>query len=328
MASIEEGLRTWRSWSGLTTAQPAQVMTPADEEEVADAVVAARTHGLGVKMVGSGHSFTDIAVTGGLMLRPEGLVGIRSVDRSAMTVTVLAGTPLHVLNEALDRLGLALHNMGDVDRQTVAGAISTGTHGTGGHWASLSAQVAGVELVDGSGRLVTARADGTPEEVALLRAARVGLGALGVLTAVTFWVEPAFALEAVEAPMSWDAVVDGFDGLADGAHHFEAYWFPHTDRMLTKTDNRTLDDLAPLSRTRARTYTIKNEGQQKLILDYYEQAAIPALNRAGSKNIGVFTELKPSDPAKIYVVIPFKSMNDFAGLESEIIKRQGLPAGR
>ena len=120
-----------------------------------------------------------------------------------MTVTVLAGTPLHELNDRLHGLGLALHNMGDIDRQTVAGAISTGTHGTGGRWASLSAQVAALELV--TGRRVAGAAPSRPhdEPPTLFAAARLGLGALGVLTAVTFRVEPAFLLEAVESPMAW-----------------------------------------------------------------------------------------------------------------------------
>ena len=244
-------MQRWESWSGLETAQPAQVLTPASPAEVVDAVVAARAHGLTVKMVGSGHSFTGIAVANGLLLRPDRLVGIRTVDREAMTVTVLAGTPLHVLNERLHGLGLALHNMGDIDRQTVAGAIATGTHGTGGHWASLSAQVAGLEVVTGDGSLVQAGPNGTAEEAALFQAARLGLGAVGILTAVTFLVEPAFALEAVEEPLSWSEVVDGFDELVGGAEYAEAYWFPHTDRMLTKRNHRTLDDLAPLSRVRA-----------------------------------------------------------------------------
>src|SRR4051812_36732994 len=151
----------WESWSGLASARPAQELSPADVAEVSDAVVAARRAGLRLKMVGSGHSFTDIAVTDGLLLHPDRLVGVRSVDREAMTVTVLAGTPLHVLNTRLRGLGLALNNMGDIDRQTVAGALATGTHGTGGRWASLSAQVAGLEVVTADGSVVQARPGGT-----------------------------------------------------------------------------------------------------------------------------------------------------------------------
>ena len=242
---------SWESWSGLERAHPAQVMSPTGTADVVDAVVAARTHGLTVKMVGSGHSFTGIAVADGLMLRPDRLVGVRTVDRDAMTVTVLAGTPLHVLNDRLHGLGLALHNLGDIDLQTVAGAIATGTHGTGGVRASLSAQVSALEVVTADGSVVDARPGGTDEEARLFEAARLGLGAVGIVTAVTFDVEPAFALEAVEEPMPWDRFVDGFDEFVASAFHAEAYWFPHTDRMLTKLNERTLDELAPLSRVRA-----------------------------------------------------------------------------
>jgi L-gulono-1,4-lactone dehydrogenase len=243
-------------------------------------------------MVGSGHSFTDIAVTDGLMLRPERLVGVRSVDREAMTVTVFAGTPLHVLNDRLHGLGLALNNLGDIDRQTVAGAISTGTHGTGGRWGSLSAQVAALEIVTGDGSLVHARPDGSEMEAALFQAARVGLGALGVLTAVTFFVEPAFALEAVEQPMSWSRVVDGFDDLVDANLHAEAYWFPHTDRMLTKRNNRTLDRPEPLSRLRA---YVDDELLSNTVFGLLNRvgnavpASIPTMNRLASHALSART---------------------------------------
>jgi L-gulonolactone oxidase len=241
-------MTTWTNWSGLASAHPAQVITPRDAGEVADAVVAARGQHLTAKMPGTGHSFTGIACADGLLLRPDALTGIVSVDRDAMTVTALAGTPLHVLNAGLETLGLSLHNMGDVDRQTLAGAISTGTHGTGGLVASLSAQVAGLELVTGDGSLLRATETENPD---VLAAARVGLGALGVITAVTLRVEPLFTLEAHESPMSWDEALDSFDQLVEDNHHVEMYWFPHTDRMLAKRDNRTVDDPEPLSRTRA-----------------------------------------------------------------------------
>jgi FAD-linked oxidoreductase len=284
--------RTWQSWSGLATAHPRQVMAPAGPAEVVDAVVAARGRGLAVKMVGSGHSFTDIAVTAGLMLRPDRLVGIRTVDREAMTVTVLAGTPLHLLNDLLDGLGLALHNMGDIDRQTVAGAISTGTHGTGGRWASLSAQVAGLDIVTGDGSLVRARPDGTPEEVALFQAARIGLGALGIITAVTFLVEPAFTLEAVEEPMPWARLVDGFDDFVADNQHAEAYWFPHTDRVLTKRNNRTIDGPEPLSRVRA---YVDDELLSNTVFGLLNRVGnsaprtIPAINRLSARALSART---------------------------------------
>ena len=239
---------TWRNWSGLASVSPRQVVRPTSPEEVADAVLAARAAGMRVKMPGSGHSFTDIALTDGTLLDPTGLTGITEVDRSAMTVTVLAGTTLHQLNAALDVLGLALHNMGDVDPQTLAGAVSTGTHGSGGLTSSLSGQLEALTIVGADG---VSRSASVTSNRSLLDAARVGLGALGVLTTLTFRVEPAFVLEADERPMSWQDVHASYDDLVASNHHVDLYWFPHTDNCLVKTDNRTLDDAEPLSRARA-----------------------------------------------------------------------------
>lgn len=156
-------MSSWTNWSGLATARPTQILTPRDAVEVADAVVAARERGLTVKMVGAGHSFTAIGAPEGLMLRPDALAGILSVDREAMTVAALAGTPLHVLNSALETLGLSLHNMGDIAEQTLAAATSTGRHGTGGQVASLSAQVAALELVTGDGTVLRATEQEHPD---------------------------------------------------------------------------------------------------------------------------------------------------------------------
>jgi FAD-linked oxidoreductase len=201
-----------------------------------------------VKMVGTGHSFTAISAPEDTMLLPTRLDGIVSIDRDAMTVTALAGTPLQVLNTQLEALGLSLHNMGDIAEQTLAGATSTGTHGTGGIAASLSAQICGLELVTGTGEVVRATES---ENADLLEFARVGLGALGVLTTITFRVEPLFALEADETPMSWDEALDRFDERVASHHHVDIYWFPHTDRLMVKTNDRLDDlDVAPLTRLR------------------------------------------------------------------------------
>jgi FAD-linked oxidoreductase len=240
-------MATWTNWSGLSTAHPTQEVSPHDAGEVVDAVVAARHQNLTVKMPGTGHSFTDIALTDGLMLRPGSLRGVLGVDQDAMTVTALAGTTLAELNRALEKLNLTLHNMGDIDEQTIAGAISTGTHGTGGQRSSLSSQVSGLELVTGKGELLQADARENPE---VLDVARLGVGAMGILTSVTLDVEPIFTLEAHESPMLWDEALDRFEELATDNQHFEMFWFPHTDRLLTKRNNRTLDPAEPLSRAK------------------------------------------------------------------------------
>ncbi|HEX5771481.1 MAG TPA: D-arabinono-1,4-lactone oxidase [Nocardioidaceae bacterium] len=279
----------WWNWSRLASSSPTRVVSPGSAEEVVSLVRAAAETGTHLKMVGAGHSFTDVAVTDGWLLRPDRLVGVRSVDRAAMTVTVLAGTPLHTMNAALHHLGLALHNMGDVDRQSVAGAISTGTHGTGGRWASLSAQVSGLEIVTGDG---VVRPVSAAEDPDLFHAARVGLGSLGVITAVTFMVEPAFSLEAVEEPLSWDEAVGGFDEVVEANHHVDMYWFPHTDRVLVKRNNRTIDVPHPLPRARAlvEDHLLSNTVFGWLnTLGNAVPSAVPTVNRLSSRALSART---------------------------------------
>ena len=241
----------WRNWSGTETAHPSAVERPRDADAVVACVERARAAGSTVKMVGTGHSFSAIAAPRDTLLRPEALSGIVAVDRVASTVTALAGTRLRDLNTGLERLGLSLHNMGDVDAQTLAGAISTGTHGTGGVTAGLPAQVAGLELVTGTGELLRATSEENPD---VLDLARVGLGALGVLTAITFRVEPLFLLEAHETRLSWAEALDGFDERVAASSHVDSYWFPHTDHVLTKTNDRLAADVTeaePLSPLRS-----------------------------------------------------------------------------
>jgi FAD-linked oxidoreductase len=239
---------SWTNWAGTVTAHPTATVVPDGPEAVADAVRRSRERGSRVRMRGSLHSFTDVAATDGVMLDPSLLRGVGAVDRSAPTVTVLAGTPLHEVNDQLERLGLALHNLGDIDRQTVAGALSTGTHGTGGVTASLAGQVEALELVDGEGRLRTVSRTEDPDH---FHAALVGLGAVGILTTVTLRVEPAFVLQAEERPMPWAEAVGSHDRLVDEHPHVDMYWFPHTDRCLVKLNDRTLEGPEPLPRLRA-----------------------------------------------------------------------------
>jgi FAD-linked oxidoreductase len=237
----------WQNWAGNQDAAPLRVITPRSAEEVAEAVALATLDGLTVRMTGSGHSFTPVAVTTGVMLRPGGLRAVRAVDEAAGEVTVEAGCLLRDLNEHLHARGLALANMGDIQEQTVAGAIQTGTHGTGRDLGGIAAQVTALDMVLADGRIVSCSADHEPE---LFQAARIGLGALGVLTAVTFRVVPAFLLTAREEPMSWTEVIARLDELSSGNEHFEFYWFPHTDGCLTKRNNRSHGPARPLPRWR------------------------------------------------------------------------------
>ncbi|MFF8651991.1 D-arabinono-1,4-lactone oxidase [Streptomyces griseoluteus] len=246
MSSTANGKHgTWRNWGGNVTARPAWQVTPASVGELAAEVRAAAERGQRVKAVGTGHSFTSVAATDGVLIRPDLLTGIRAIDRAAMTVTVEAGTPLKRLNAALAREGLSLTNMGDIMEQTVAGATSTGTHGTGRESGSIAAQITGLELVTADGSVLTCSAEQNPE---IFAAARIGLGALGVVTALTLAVEPLFLLTAREEPMPLDRVLAEFDQLWAENEHFEFYWFPHTGSTNTKRNNRSEGPAQPVGR--------------------------------------------------------------------------------
>ncbi|MCX5611724.1 MULTISPECIES: D-arabinono-1,4-lactone oxidase [unclassified Streptomyces] len=232
----------WRNWAGNVSATPARTVTPASVGELQEEVRRAAEQGLRVKAVGTGHSFTAAAATDGVLVRPQALAGIHSIDRAAGTVTVAAGTVLKDLNVALAKEGLSLTNMGDIMEQTVSGATSTGTHGTGRDSASIAAQIRGLELVTADGRLLTCSEKEHPEVFA---AARLGIGALGIVTAITFAVEPVFFLTAREEPMGFDRVTAEFDQHFAENEHFEFYWFPHTGNCNTKRNNRSQGPAAP-----------------------------------------------------------------------------------
>ncbi|MFG3260292.1 D-arabinono-1,4-lactone oxidase [Streptomyces sp. NPDC048172] len=238
---------TWRNWAGNVAVSPARTVSPSSTEALAETVRRAVADGLRVKAAGTGHSFTAAAVTDGVLIRPDRLTGVRGIDRAAGTVTVAAGTPLKVLNAALAAEGLSLTNMGDIMEQTVSGAVGTGTHGTGRDSASVAAQIQGLEMVLADGSVLRC----SPEENAdVFAAARIGLGALGVITELTFGVEPEFLLTAREEPMPFDRVTSEFDQLVAENEHFEFYWFPHTDGCNTKRNNRSQGPARPLPRMR------------------------------------------------------------------------------
>lgn len=286
----------WRNWAGNVTARPVREVTPASVEELSAAVRGAARDGLKVKAVGTGHSFTATAATDGVLIRPQLLTGIRTIDRANMTVTVEAGTPLKRLNLALAREGLSLTNMGDIMEQTVSGATSTGTHGTGRDSASIAAQIKGLELVTASGELLTCSEKENPEVFA---AARIGLGALGIITAITFAVEPVFLLTAREEPMAFDRVMADFDELHAENEHFEFYWFPHTGNCNTKRNNRSAGPEAPVSRVNG---FIEDELLSNSLFQVVNSlgravpATIPTIAKISSKALS----------ARTYTDIPYK----------------------
>ncbi|HKE13127.1 MAG TPA: D-arabinono-1,4-lactone oxidase [Myxococcota bacterium] len=232
----------WRNWGRTVVAHPREQLLPGSEEELCDIVRSAARAGERVKAIGAGHSFSAIAATDGRLLRLDRYTRVLRVDRERLTAEVQAGIPLSRLSEELLVHGLALPNLGDIASQSIAGAISTATHGTGRGLGNLATFVRGLSLVGAEGEILRCSAEERPE---LFRVARVGLGALGIVSTVTLQCVPAFPLHALEMPLRLDAVLEALDEHVDGNDHFEFFWVPHTGWALTKRNNRTERGIAP-----------------------------------------------------------------------------------
>jgi L-gulonolactone oxidase len=289
------GGREWRNWTGDQSCRPAAVAAPANREDLAAVIVAAAAAGRKVSVAGSGHSFTEATLSDGTLIHLGALSGVLEADAASGRVRVGGGTVLGDLNEELARLGLAMENLGDIDRQTIAGAISTGTHGTGARLRNISAQVEAIELVlgDGSVRELTAAAE--PD---LLRAARVGLGALGAISAVTLRCVPAFTLRRVDEPRPRGQVLDELEQLAAAHDHFELFTFPYSDLALVFERNRTEEASRPRSRVAAFLNDVVLENWALEALSASGRAlpaAIPALSRLAAAVASGGTTIERSD---------------------------------
>ena len=288
-------MATWRNWAGNQVAHPQSIESPRNVGELAEIVAQASARGQKIKAVGSGHSFTSAAATGGRMLRLENLRGISHVDREKNQVTVGAGTRLSELNTLLHAEGLALANMGDIAYQTVAGAISTSTHGTGKALTGLAGQVVAMTMVNGNGEIVECSATSHSD---VFEAGRVSVGALGVVSQYTLQVVPAFRLRALEQPMRLDDVLENAHDLSTTNDHFEFFWIPHTKWALTKRNNRTDDELQPLPRVRGWV--------EKTFMENYAFGAVCRVGRARPSLIPRLATALPSSGSREYVDQSFK----------------------
>lgn len=277
---------TWTNFAGDQSCRPAVIERPASRAAVADAIGRARDAGRTVRVAGGGHGFTDAVLTDGTLLSLERMNRVLDVDRASGLVRAEAGITLGALSDAMDEHGLALANMGDIDVQSIAGATATGTHGTGITLPNLSAGLASIEVTLADGTTIEVSADQDPDA---WRAARVSIGALGVVTAVTVQAVPAFTLDAVETTAPIQAVLDDLDAHVDGNDHFGFFTFPHSPLAMTKTWNRTGG--APQPRSRAGDWLhdmlLANYGYWAVcLLGRTQRRLIPALNRACSRLSG------------------------------------------
>ncbi|MGH2605287.1 MAG: D-arabinono-1,4-lactone oxidase, partial [Anaerolineales bacterium] len=228
--------RRWRNWAGNQRCSPSSITHPRDEAEILAVLRQADAEGRTVRPVGSGHSWSGLVPTDGMLLSLDRCAEVLAVDRDRSRITVQGGMRLRSLHARLAREGLALANTGSIDRQTIAGVVSTATHGTGRRFGSLAAQVLGLRLVTVGGDVLECSADKNRD---LFDAVRSGLGVLGVISTITLRVEQAYRLSAVEEKLPLSTVLGDLGTMVDSHDHFKFWWPPHTDQCLVFLQDRT-----------------------------------------------------------------------------------------
>ena len=232
----------WRNWSGGVRCQPQRVANAADEAAVAKLVHDAARMGKPLRITGAGHSFSPVCASNGIVAALDGLSGVIDADRKTGEAWVWAGTRIADLGEALKVFGLGMANQGDIDRQTIAGAISTSTHGTGINFGTLSTQVAALRVVNAEGDLqeISPATDGE-----LFRAAGVSMGLFGVITQVRLKAVPAYRLHEKTWAAPFEVCKAAAPDLIKKNEHFEFFWVPNHDACAMKCLNPTKAAVTP-----------------------------------------------------------------------------------
>jgi L-gulonolactone oxidase len=313
----------WRNWAGDQQCVPAAIARPGSVSELQEVVARAAEDGQKVRAAASGHSFTDIACTDGVMVQLDRLNRVLEVDREAGRARVQGGIVIRDLSEALYEQGLALENLGDIDVQTISGAISTATHGTGERFGNISSQVEAIELVTADGSLIECSSESEPD---LWRAARVGLGSLGVIASLVLRCVPAFTIRRHDHPLPLAEALERLDELAARNDHFEFYVFPHTEVALCRESTDL--DAPPAPRGRAQEYLLETVVENHSFwllcsLGRLFPSRIPSINRLIPKLAGGSVKTDRS-----YRVFSTKRLVRFTEMEYAIPRRAGPEALR
>ena len=286
----------WSNWAGNQQTGSVLVSKPQTESELQQVVQNAQTSGRRVKAVGSGHSFTAIAVAEEVLVDLSKYDEILAIDKINQTVTVQSGIQLSKLNQALYENSLAMQNLGDIAYQTIAGAISTSTHGTGAKFTGIANQVVALRVVLADSSIVDCSANLNAE---LFSCARVGLGAIGLISTVTLKVVPAFNLAVIEEPMRVDDVLQNLDLHVDSNDHFEFFWVPHTGWALTKRNNRNNLPIEPMSKM--------SHWYSKTLMENYAFGAVCMLGKA-----------RPSLIPKLAKALPSSGRNEYSDASHKV----------
>jgi len=269
-----------RNWAGDLRWSPALLDRPSTQDEL---IAAVRRTDMPLRVLGAGHSFTPLAVTGGHAIQLDGLSGLVSVDTVRHEATVWAGTRLRDLGPLLAERGLALENQGDIDSQAVAGALCTATHGTGARLGCISSQVLGMTLTTATGETLVLDRDRDGDR---FLAAAVSLGCLGVIAQVRIKVRAAYRLRDVRRTLPLDECLARIEELSAAHRHFEFFWFPYSRWALTKTLDIVDEDAGGGDRMRSWLASMAVENLGLWLVCQTGRAMprwIPALNRLCSR---------------------------------------------
>lgn len=225
-----------KNWSGNQRWNPKQLLQPSTTDEIISIVKNAIDCNSKIRVYGSKHSFTEVNNTDDICVNLDNFQGIIEVDTDKSLVTVKAGTKLFLLNKLLAEQNLALENMGDVDVQSIAGAIATGTHGTGVYFGNISTQVVAVKFINGLGEEVYCS---KYENSKLFKCMQISLGALGIVTEITLNCVPNYKLKCDKYSEKLSEVLANIVDYNANNRNFEFYWFPYTDTVQTKYSNIT-----------------------------------------------------------------------------------------
>ena len=286
----------WSNWAGNQQTGTVLLSKPQTESELQQVVQSAQASGRRVKAVGSGHSFTAVAVSEEVLVDLSDYDEIVAIDKINQTVTVQSGIQLSKLNQALYENSLAMQNLGDIAYQTIAGAISTSTHGTGAKFTGIANQVVALRVVLADSSIVECSANVNAQ---LFSCARVGLGALGLISTVTLKVVSAFNLAVIEEPMRVDDVLQNLDLHVDSNDHFEFFWVPHTGWALTKRNNRNNLPVEPMSKM--------SHWYSKTLMENYAFGAVCMLGKA-----------RPSLIPKLAKALPSSGRNEYSDASHKV----------
>jgi FAD/FMN-containing dehydrogenase len=239
MTMTERTQTTWTNWAGNVRAEPREIACRESIEGLQAIVAEAARRGDRVRAAGSGHSFAPLCATDGVLIDLSRLSGVEAVDAETGEATILAGTKIHQIGEPLFQVGRGFANQGDIDRQAIAGAVSTGTHGTGRRYGSFSSAVRAVDLVGPDGSLVTIDASSPPDR---LRAAALSLGMLGVVARVRLATVPAYKLRERTQALPFDACLEQYPAVEASHRNAEFWWIPPLDQCVLKTFAETGDE--------------------------------------------------------------------------------------